>query len=310
MKALIAGAPVSFGVFEMTPKGATTLSAHEVLGVLAENGYSGVDLGPSGFFGRGDQLKRELDRFGLSLAGGWVQLPLSDDAAFEAALPELEGVLQDFSIVAELNPRLLPKPTLADAGSAFRQANPGAGARGLDPAAWSRLAKNLETAAARVRAAGLEPTFHHHAGTFVETVSEIDRLLDAVDIGLTLDTGHLLLAGADPVAAVTRWGARINHLHIKDVSVSTLRQVTSRGGQMADVWRSGAFTVLGDGDIDVQSVLSSLDAIGYQGWIVVEQDVLLDSDLEPHTFLERCRQDHAKNRAAILRSALIEEETR
>lgn len=310
MKALIAGAPVSFGVFEMTPKGAKTLSAYDVLGVLAESGYSGVDLGPIGFLGRGCELKRRLERFELSLAGGWVQLPLSDDRAFEAALPELDEALSIFSLAAELNPALLPKPTLADAGSAFRQAHPGSGGLGLDQAAWSRLVKNLETAIARVRAAGFEATFHHHAGTFVETPEEVDHLLETVDIGLTLDTGHLLLAGADPVEAVARWGARINHLHVKDVSLSTLQRVISGGGQMVDVWRSGAFTALGKGDIDVPAVLFALDAIDYSGWIVVEQDVLPEPDLELDKFLEQRCRDHVQNRAAILQAALIEEETK
>ncbi|MBN9613048.1 MAG: TIM barrel protein, partial [Actinobacteria bacterium] len=249
MKATVAGAPVSFGVFEMTPEGAETLRPDEILEVLAETGYAGVDLGPVGYLGIGDELRDRLRRFGLPLAGGWVELPLSDDAAFDAALPELDAALAVFSDAAELSPELLPKPTLADTGSPVRRARPGSGEGALDAAAWDRLAVNAARAAERVRAAGLEPTFHHHAGTFVESPDEIDRFLARVDIGLTFDTGHLLIGGGDPVAAAERWGSRINHLHLKDVDVAELRRVLAAGGGMVEVWSSGAFTAFGGGDI-------------------------------------------------------------
>ena len=45
MKASVAGAPVSFGVFELTPDDAETMAPDAVLEVLAESGYAGVDLG-------------------------------------------------------------------------------------------------------------------------------------------------------------------------------------------------------------------------------------------------------------------------
>ncbi|WP_414172807.1 sugar phosphate isomerase/epimerase family protein [Clavibacter tessellarius] len=145
--------------------------------------------------------------------------PLSDDDAFAASLPELHASLRVFQEASEAGPARLPLPTLADAGSAVRAAAPGRGAEAdpLDDAAWSRLVRNTARAAGITRAAGFEPTFHHHAGTFVESPAEVDRFLDAVDVGLTLDTGHLVIAGGDPVAAVARWGSRITHLHLKDV---------------------------------------------------------------------------------------------
>jgi len=76
MKVDVAGAPVSFGVFELTPEGAETVGPDQLLEALQESGYEGVDLGPLGFLGEGAELRRRLSRFGLGLAGGWVQLPL------------------------------------------------------------------------------------------------------------------------------------------------------------------------------------------------------------------------------------------
>lgn len=301
MKATVAGAPVSFGVFEMTPEGASTIAPDDMLAILAEAGYGGVDLGPIGYFGRGQELRRRLSRFGLDLAGGWIQLPFSDDDAFEASLMDLHEAMRIFSEAAESGPQRLPLPTLADDGSVRRRAAPGQGARAeaLDEAGWQRLTLNTERAAAIVRAAGFEPTFHHHAGTFVESPDEIDRFLTAVSVDLTLDTGHLLIAGGDPVDAVQQWGDRINHLHLKDVDLVELRRVLDAGGGMREVWSSGAFVAFGDGAIDLSTVMEAIEARGFDGWVVVEQDVLNGPDVALATFEHERAADQRRNREAL-----------
>jgi inosose dehydratase len=234
-----------------------------------------------------------------------VQLPFTDDEAFEAALPALREALGVFSDAASRGPSRLPLPTLADEGSALRRAHPGHGAE-RDPlaeAAWERLAANAERAAALVRAEGLEPTFHHHAGTFVESPDEIDRFLANVDIDLTLDTGHLVISGGDPVEAISRWGDRINHLHLKDVDLAELRGVLADGGGMPDVWSSGAFVAFGKGDIDLDAVMTAVDELGYDGWIVVEQDVLNGPDVAIDRFRAQRADDQRTNRQALARWA-------
>lgn len=301
MKAAVAGAPVSFGVFELTPEGAETIGADEMLETLAASGYAGVDLGPAGFLGSGRELRARLDRFDLDLAGGWVQLPFSDDEAFEAALPALDEALRTFSAAAERGPARLPLPTLADDGSVARRAAPGRGAD-VDPLgeiAWQRLFVNAGRAADRVRAVGFEPTFHHHAGTFIETPDEIERFLAEVDMGLTLDTGHLFIAGGDPADAVRRWGDRINHLHLKDVDLAELRRVLAAGGGMPEVWSSGAFVAFGRGDIDLTSVMDAVAERGYDGWIVVEQDVLNGPGVSLADFRRTRADDQKTNREAL-----------
>lgn len=299
----VAGAPVSFGVFEMTPEGAETLAPDDLLAILAEAGYEGVDLGPVGYFGRGVDLRARLAHHGLELAGGWVELPFTDDDAFEASLTELDDALRVFQDAAAAGPRLLPRPTLADHGSAARKRAPGCGADvdPIDAGSFDRLIVNAALAAARVRAAGFEPTFHHHAGTFVESPEEIDRFLDGADIDLTLDTGHLLIGGGDPVAVFDRWGTRINHLHLKDVDVSELRRVLDAGGGMTEVWSSGAFVAFGDGDIDLQAVMTAVTDRGYDGWIVVEQDVLNGPLVSLADFRDARAADQARNRDYLRR---------
>jgi inosose dehydratase len=298
VKARVAGAPVSFGVFEMTPEGATVLDPDDMLELLLQTGHTGVDLGPVGYLGRGAELRSRLQRWQLELAGGWVELPFSDDEAFAAALPELDDALRVFGEAAENGPSLLPKPTLADHGSEARKSAPGRGAEAerLAVAAWDRLLANAETAAARVRAAGFEPTFHHHAGTFVESPDEIDRFLESVDIDLTLDTGHLLIGGGRSVDVLARWGARVNHVHLKDVDASELSRVLAVGGGMTEVWSSGAFVAFGAGDIDLTGVMTALDDGGFEGWIVIEQDVLPGADVTLRDFRDQRAADQRVNR--------------
>lgn len=301
MNAQVAGAPVSFGVFELTPEGAETVTADELLESLQASGYRGVDLGPLGFLGRGRELRTRLSRFELELAGGWVQLPFSDDEAFAASLPQLSEALRAFAESAEVGPSRMPLPTLADDGSALRQGAPGHGHE-IDPMsdpAWGRLVRNSATAADLVRAAGFEPTFHHHAGTFIESPDEIDRFLAEVDIDLTLDTGHLVIAGGDPVGALQRWGDRINHLHLKDVDLAVLEGVLDAGGGMREVWSSGAFVAFGRGDIDLDNVLTTISSRGFDGWIVVEQDVLNGPDVAIDAFLAARAHDQKLNRDAL-----------
>ncbi|MDO5287479.1 MAG: sugar phosphate isomerase/epimerase [Actinomycetia bacterium] len=300
MSITVAGAPVSFGVFELTPDDPELAlpAADEVCRVLHESGYAGVDLGPVGFLGTEDELRRRLTTYELELAGGWVELPFSDDDAFAAALPFLDEALAVFTTALDLGPSRAPLPTLADAGDPVRKANPGGGAgHRLDRASWGRFAKNLTTAVERVRAVGLEPTFHHHACTFVETPEEIDTLLQVSDVGLTFDTGHLLIGGGDVLDGWQDWGHRVNHLHLKDVRMDVLRSIVARNGGMLDVWSQGTFVPFGAGDLDLSGLMKQVLASGYDGWLVVEQDLLPDRG----TSLAGIVADHERNRELLRR---------
>jgi inosose dehydratase len=292
----VAGAPVSFGVFELAADGRLA-DPDEVLASLHEAGYDGVDLGPVGWLGRGSALRERLRRHELSLAGGWVDLPFPDDQAFQKALPALDDALGVFTVAAELDPARPPLPTLADSGSEARRAHPGgAPGTGLDDAGWARLAGNVAIAARRVRDAGLEPTFHHHVATYVETPDEIERFLGCTDVGLTLDTGHLLLGGGDPSDALRRWRDRINHVHVKDVRKAVLAQVVRERAGSRAVWERGAFVPLGRGDLDLPGFLDELlhPGGGFAGWVVVEQDVIVTQHAQPAA-------DQRANRQALRR---------
>ncbi|HEY1509863.1 MAG TPA: TIM barrel protein [Solirubrobacteraceae bacterium] len=257
----VGNAPVSYGAFEITvgvdpnvPDPVTLLDS------VAQAGYVGIDLGPIGYLGTGDELAARLSDRGLALTGGYIELPLADRQQLDPALAELDVLLGVLAVASLSGPAA--KPTLAAAAS---------------DAGWRAFADGLARAVERCRERGLEPTFHHHAGTYVQTPQEIERLLECSDVGLCLDTGHLLVGGGEPLAAVRAWAERINHVHLKDARRATIEQIAAEAAPVQEIWRRGAFCALGEGDIEIPAVLDALGQIGYAGWLVVEQDILPDS---------------------------------
>ena len=84
----------------------------------------------------------------------------------------------------------------------------------------------------------------------------------------------MMLGGGDPVALLRDWGDRVNHVHLKDASLSVRNQIVADGAQAADIWSREAFPMLGSGDLDVDAVLDGLRGMSFGGWLVVEQDIL------------------------------------
>ena len=276
---VVASAPVSYGAFELTvgidpnvPDGI------HVLDEVAAAGYAGIDLGPVGYLGSGEELAERLASRQLGLAGAYLELPYADHDALRVAIPALDEMLDVFDAVASRRVGPAPRPTLADSGSENRRAHPGRAALdrsfGLTTDAWRRFGAGLGEALARCRDRGYEPAFHHETGTFVEAPWEIERVLEVSDVGLCLDTGHLLLGGGDPVAAVDAWWSRINQVHLKDANRAVMAQIVADDAPVTAIWSREAFPPLGQGDLDVDRVLAGLDRVGYRGWLVVEQDTL------------------------------------
>jgi inosose dehydratase len=229
-----------------------------------------------GYLGRGPELGARLRELGLGLAGAYLELPYWDARALDAAWPALDAVLEAFDAVGPIEGKPAPRPTLAAAGTEARHANPGRAVRdhalGLDDQGWVRFGEGLNRVVAESRRRGYEPTFHPETGTYVEAPWEIERMLDVSDIGLCLETGHLMVGGGDPVKAVADWGPRINHVHLKDARRSVIAGIVHDGAPSSAIWAREAFAPLGEGDLDVDAVLAALRALGYEGWLVVEQD--------------------------------------
>ncbi len=278
MDATIANAPISYGAFELTVGiDPSVPEAIDILDEVAGAGYGGIDLGPVGYLGRGPQLAERLASRGLGLAGAYLELPFSEPDALKRLYPELDAMLDTFDAVRGEVPGPLPRPTIADAGSAERRAAPGRShadvALGLDPEGWRRFAVGMNEVLARCRDRGYEPTLHPETGTWVEAPWEVERAMELTDVGVCLETGHLYVGGGDPARLAEEWSGRINHVHVKDAHRDIIDSIVTAGEPNTAIWSREAFCALGEGDVDLEGVFHALSARGFTGWIVVEQDI-------------------------------------
>ena len=262
----LGNAPVSFGIFGTT---AGSAAPADMLRALAASGYDGCELGPPGLFGSPSQAASLFDEVGLDAIGAYVPLHLAlDDATFEDDLRRMALTCEELAATGA------PLAILADEGSPELLVNP---ARvdttlALDSRAWARAAERLARAVDLARSNGLAASFHPHISTYVESAWEVERLLETSDVSLTLDIGHMALAGADPAACVLDWSSRIDHVHIKDVDLGVLQRAKEQSRTDFDEWWADVCVPLGSGDVDIDAVLAALADHRYAGWLVVEQD--------------------------------------
>ncbi len=274
----IANAPCSWGVLEFELEGEAA-GYTQVLNEIVETGYQGTELGDWGFMPTDPaQLREEIHSRGLTLLGAFVPVMLKDSNAHAAGievavrtaclLAEVEGD-QPFIILADDNGKV-PERT-QNAGRVLPQ-------HGLNQSEWQIFAKGAEKVAEAVKKeAGLRTVFHHHCAGYVERPDEIDILMRSTDpalLGLCFDTGHYRFGGGDPIAGMQAYKERIWHVHFKDCQPEISKRSRTEKWDYFTSVKNGIFCELGKGDIEFPLIKTELKKIGYEGWIVVEQDVL------------------------------------
>ena len=81
-----------------------------------------------------------------------------------------------------------------------------------------------------------------------------------------------------PTQAIRDYASLIRHVHIKDCDPSVLRGVAERGEDLSAAIHGGVFCPLGTGEAGIESAVAALGEIGYEGWLVVEQDQFLSDE--------------------------------
>ncbi|HLZ30255.1 MAG TPA: sugar phosphate isomerase/epimerase [Chloroflexota bacterium] len=242
-----------------------------VLDQVAAAGYAATELGDG--FPRDPQMLRDaLQTRGLSLPSAWCGLGF-----FQADIQaDLEHTRRLCGFLAAVGASFT---NLADQGTLERKAFAGRssthGAPRLSVAEWDQLAERVCRAAEIVREHGLQATFHLHAGTWVETLEDLEALLGRAPaplVKLCWDVGHAVYGGIDPVAVVRAHPERIAYIHLKDVDGRVLDQAIRDGVDFNTAIRRRVFTELGRGRLDVAGLLAALRDIDYAGWLMVEQD--------------------------------------
>lgn len=273
----VANAPCSWGVIENV-EGERGGYAR-VLDEMHASGYVGTELGDWGFMPSAPApLRQALNARHLQLLASWVSVYLHDPARHGQSeadcvrtarlLAEVGG--PDNFIVLGNDPYSDPMRTL-NAGRILPE-------HAMSEAKWGVFAEGANRIARAVkRETGLRTVFHHHIGTWVETPEETAHLLRMTDpdvLGLCFDTGHYRFGGGDPVAGLQRHADRIWHVHFKDHEPTVAARSRLEGWNGVQAVEHGVFCELGRGDVDFPAVLAQLRQRNYQGWIVVEQDVL------------------------------------
>jgi len=285
----IANAPCSWGSLEFEGLDGQAIAYGQMLDELKETGYGGTELGDWGYMPTEPQrLGAELTRRGLVMLGAFVPVALKDAEAHEAGVAESVKIARLLASVAERGKyEQLPFLALADDNGtdAVRTTNAGrtSGEMDLTDEQWKVFARGAEDVARAVKSqTGLRTVFHHHCAGFVERPDEVARLLEMTDpdlLGLVFDTGHYTYGSGDNNPNVVLEGLdlfaeRIWYMHFKDCDPKIADSARGQGWDYFEAVRRGVFCELGQGCVDFPAVLNWLTQRDYDGWAVVEQDVL------------------------------------
>jgi inosose dehydratase len=264
----VAGAPISWGVCEV-PGWGYQMDAERVLDEAAGLGLTALEAGPDGFLpGNPQEMATLLSEYGLELVGGFVPAILHRPDARDSELASVERQAKLFAA--------------AGAGVLVIAAATGEEgyeeSLGLEDSEWDELFATLAMVEEIGTKHGLSVVLHPHYGTEIENPEQVQRFLEGCETALCLDTGHSMVGGGDPVALTESAATRIRHVHLKDVDRGLSERVVSDTLPYEQAVRDGLYMPLGDGDVDVRRVLEVLNGAGYDGWYVLEQDIMLSTD--------------------------------
>lgn len=274
----VANAPCSWGVLEFELEGSAAGFA-QVLDEMRATGYAGTELGDWGFMPTDPaRLRDELNARELKLLAAFVPIHFSNAHAHAAGEANALRTARLLAAASDANPFIV----LADDNGKNPTRTKNAGRvqteHQLNDEQWRVFAKGVERVARAVRdETGLQSVFHHHGAGFVETPSEVDELMARTNpelVGLCFDTGHYALGGGDPRAGLEKHFARVRHVHFKDFAPDIAARAREYAWDYIQSVRNGIFCELGKGNVDFANILEFLNARAYDGWIVVEQDVL------------------------------------
>lgn len=263
----IAGAPISWGVCEV-PGWGLMLPTSRVLPEMREVGITETELGAPGFFPEDkEQIKAELAKYEMGMIGGFVPLVLQDPARWDEAVANARAAAEVFAylggdtfVTAPVQDYDWPRPTP------------------LDRDGMRNLAQGLKLIDQVCADHGMVQALHPHVDTLIETKADVDLLLEESDVKWCLDTGHLAVGGTDPVEFARAYADRVAIAHLKDVRMDLAARALSREMSLLQAVQAGIFTPFGEGDVPIRDVVLALEAAGYAGRYIIEQDLAILGD--------------------------------
>jgi sugar phosphate isomerase/epimerase len=137
------------------------------------------------------------------------------------------------------------------------------------------MAETIDQLGKRTKGEEVRLAVHAHMWSQFENQREIDYILahsDAKNVAFVLDTGHITMAGIDPVALAIKLGSRIVEYHLKDTKPETRGGARTRLERPPDMMADPPFFPLGSGGVDFPGLKKHLDATGWKGWLTTELD--------------------------------------
>lgn len=246
------------------------ISLEQCLSEMQAAGYEGTEFGHK-FFKTADKLGPLLKTYGLSLASMWHSTYFVDNSDLEQ---ELDRLQQRIEFLKGMGAKVI---NLAECSRTVHSKKDTALSKRpiFSSLEWDRLITGLNRAGELCNKFGIKAAVHHHMGTGIQSLNEIDRLLENTDpsaVFLCADTGHLKFAGINPLLVFGKYINRIVHVHLKDLRSSVLKKVQVRDCSFLEAVLSRVFTVPGDGMIDFKPIFEILAAAAYDGWMIVEAE--------------------------------------
>ena len=285
MKAKLGIAPIAWWNDDLAEL-SDDVSLEECLRQASVAGFTGMETGRRFPLDPGE-LGPVLDRYGISVCGGWFS-GLLLDCDIEAEKDRIAGQMALFkamgapcivygetarSIQGDRSRPLSTKPRLSDDEMKVY---------GRKMTAFGEWCAEQ----------GMPLAYHHHMAAAIETEAELDAFMAQSGPGIPLlyDAGHMAFAGGDVLRVIDTHHARISHVHTKDVRRAVIDGLDRSRDSFLDAVVKGAFTVPGDGSLDFEAIVTQLAGYGYEGWVVVEAEQ--DPKVSPP--LEMARVGHAE----------------
>ena len=266
----LAAGPISWGVCEV-PGWGIQLPPERVLAEMHALGVVATESGPDGYLGYDLAAARDLlDRNDLTLVGGFLPIVLHEPAVLEESLARVHRAS---ALFADLGATVLCSAAVVDDDWSARI--------DLSDAQWDHLLEALPIVSEAAAEHGVMHVLHPHWRTVVEQDEDVQRVLRESDAGICLDTGHLALGVSNPVAIAREFADRVGHVHLKDVDEAVAARLRAGELELMAAVQAGLFQPLGAGDVAVGEVVGVLEASGYSGWYVLEQDTAIIDTIPP-----------------------------
>lgn len=123
---------------------------------------------------------------------------------------------------------------------------------------WQAYIDTTRACLERVKKHGLKLSIEHHTHCMIPDAASFLRLWDAIrdaDLGYNLDTGWTLLQREYPPVAIHKVKSHLMNLHVRDIDA-----------------HMRTFVHVGTGVMDFKAIVDTLKAVGYRGYLSIEQD--------------------------------------